>query len=49
MTRPGSVVGIINDIFSVNTDRWDEPYRAAFEHLPMAGGAAPETVASLME
>ncbi len=47
VTRPGGVVGIINGIFSASI--CEEPYRAAFEHLPMAGGAAPETVASLME
>lgn len=49
VTRPGGVVGIINGIFSVYKDGWEEPYRAAFEHLPMAGGATPETVVSLME
>ena len=49
VTRPGGVVGIINGTFPVNKDLWGEPYRAAFEQLPMAGGTAPETIASLME
>ena len=49
VTKPGGIVGVINGIFAVSQERWDEPYRAAFEHLPLAGGAAPETVASLME
>ena len=49
VTKPGGIVGVINGTFAVNREHWDEPYRAAFEHLPMAGGTAPETVASLME
>lgn len=52
ITRPGGVVGVINGIFSVRKDpkdRWEEPYRSAFEHLPMAiEGVPPERVASLM-
>lgn len=53
VTRPGGVVGVINGIFSSSKDpkdRWGEPYRAAFEQLPMAAeGVPPEPLAFIMD
>ena len=49
VTKPGGIVGVINGVFSAGRRRLDEPYRAAFEGLPLAGGAAPEVVASFMK
>ena len=48
VTKAGGIVGVINGIFSANTDRCGEPYRDAFEHLPMGAGVAPEEIVSLM-
>ena len=52
VTKPGGIVGVINGIFSSGKDpkdRWEEPYRAAFQDLPMVEGVAPDRIASLME
>ena len=49
VTRPGGVVGVINGILSSRGVRWEEPYRSAFERLPLVEGVAPEAVVAMME
>ncbi len=51
IAKPGGAVAVINGIFGGNKDRpnrWEPPYRAAFERLPLAEGVPPETLAALM-
>lgn len=49
ITRPGGVVSAINGTFKLNQQRYEEPYLAAFQQLPMPEGLTPDAIADWMK